>query len=374
MTNNQILHEAADWIATLRSGDDRPAAQEQFAAWLCRSPEHVRAYLELAGLWSELGRVDRRHDLDEQTLIQRALAAGNVVSMGDRRLPEEAIETTGDHDLDRPDAARVRKMRRYGLAAAVLVALTFVWGGGALWQSYRYPTYAADVGEQRSITLADGSIVELNSRSRVRVRFSAEQRSVELLEGQGLFRVAHDTARPFIVRSGAVQVRAVGTQFDVYRRPTGTIVTVLEGRVEVTGGAAPSVNSDVALPRTSGGDAASLPSSAPVRLAAGEQVTVGPDQAAAPRATNVEAATAWTRHELVFDSATLAEVADEFNRYNRRQLVVADVGLESVLINGVFSSTDPAALLRFLRAQGDLEVRETDTEVRIVRRPPTASR
>jgi transmembrane sensor len=115
-------------------------------------------------------------------------------------------------------------------------------------------------------------------------------------------------------------------------------------------------------------DDSRAPRRASVRLAAGEQVTVVKDRASAPRVANVEAATAWTQHQLVFDSATLAEVAHEFNRYNRRQLVVADQGLESVLINGVFSSTDPAALLRFLRAQSDLEVQETGTEVRIVRR------
>lgn len=352
MSNNQIVDEAADWIATLRGGGERPAAREEFAAWLCRSPEHVRAYLDLAGLWLEFGRVDRRQDLDVQTLVQRALAVDNVVSLD---------------KADRASAPRPRKVWRYRLAAAVLLAIGLGLGG-VLWQSYRYPTYTAGVGEQRSITLSDGSIVELNSRSRVRVRFSPAQRSVELLEGQGLFRVAHDAARPFVVRSGEVRVRAVGTQFDVYRKATGTVVTVLEGKVEVTGSAAAPADDDPGVSPMPRDDSPARPRRASVRLAAGEQVTVGKDRASAPRAANVEAATAWTQHQLVFDSATLAEVAHEFNRYNRRQLVVADQGLESVLINGVFSSTDPAALLRFLRAQSDLEVQETGTEVRIVRR------
>jgi transmembrane sensor len=353
MSNNQIVDEAADWIATLRGGSDRPAAREEFAAWLCRSPEHVRAYLDLAGLWSELGRVDRCQDLDVQTLVQRALAADNVVSLD---------------NADRDSAPAPRKMRRYRLAAAALLAISLALGG-VLWESYRYPTYTAAVGEQRSITLSDGSIVELNSRSRVRVRFSLTQRSVELLEGQGLFRVAHNPARPFIVRSGEVLVRAVGTQFDVYRKATGTVVTVLEGKVEVTGSAVAPPHDDRVAFGTPSDESAARPRVASVRLAAGEQVTVGEDRAPAPRAANVEAATAWTQHQLVFDSATLAEVAHEFNRYNRRQLVVADAALENVLINGVFSSTDSAALLRFLRAQSDLEVQETDTEVRVVRRP-----
>ncbi|HEY7640836.1 MAG TPA: FecR domain-containing protein [Steroidobacteraceae bacterium] len=362
MTNNLIMDEAADWIATLRGGGDTPTAREQFAAWLSRSPEHVRAYLDLAGLWSELAGVDRGRSIDVQALVRRAMSAGNVVALGDSQLLEETAASRARE----PSPSHTRD-RRYRLAAAVLLAVSLALAG-VFWQSYRYPTYTAAVGEQRSITLSDGSIVELNARSRVRVRFSPDERSIDLLEGQGLFRVAHNPARPFIVRSGEVQVRAVGTQFDVYRKPIGTVVTVLEGKVEVTGSA--EAPTDSSLQGTPAIRAAATPHSrnSALHLAAGEQVTIGVEPAPAARAVNVEAATAWTQRQLVFDSAPLREVADEFNRYNRRQLVVADAGLEGVLINGVFSSTDPQSLLRFLRAQSDLEVLETDTEVRIVRR------
>jgi transmembrane sensor len=361
MKNDPIMDEAADWIATLRAGDDSSAAREQFASWLCRSPEHVRAYLALAGLWSELAGVDRSRTIDVQALVRHAMSAVNVVALGDR----QQLEDTPPGDAHEAGRAHMRS-RLYRLAAAVLLVVGLAVGG-MLWQSYRYPTYTAAVGEQRSITLSDGSIVELNSRSRVRVRFSPAQRAIDLLEGQGLFRVAHNPARPFIVRSGAVQVRAVGTQFDVYRKSTGTVVTVLEGKVEVTGTVQASMDfSAEETGETRAGAATDLGSA--LNLAAGEQVTVGPRRAAAPRAVNVEAATAWTQRQLVFDSATLREVADEFNRYNRRQLVVADPALEGVLINGVFSSTDPQPLLRFLRAQSDLLVQESADEVRIVRR------
>jgi transmembrane sensor len=364
MNSNPIMDEAADWIATLRSGGDSPAAREQFAAWLCKSPEHVRAYLNLAGLWSELAGVDADRHINVQTLVHQAVASGNVVALGDRPLREEPVPA----GADTPSQSH-RKGRRYSLAAVALLAISVALTG-VLWQSYRYPTYSAALGEQRSITLADGSMVELNSRSRVRVRFSPQQRSIDLLEGQALFRVSHDPARPFLVRSGEVQVRAVGTQFDVYRKSTGTVVTVLEGKVEVTGSAhAPAQSSTEGAPATPAAATPPRPRPSALHLAAGEQVTVGLDQAPAPRAVNVEAATAWTQHQLVFDSATLREVADEFNRYNRRQLVVVDAAVEGVLINGVFSSTDPQSLLRFLRAQSDLEVQETDAEVRIARRP-----
>src|SRR5205823_2531257 len=86
---------------------------------------------------------------------------------------------------------------------------------------------------ERSIALPDGSLIELNARSSVRVRFTSNERAVELFEGQALFRVAKDPARPFIVSSDGKRVRAVGTQFDVYRKKASTTVTVLEGRVTV---------------------------------------------------------------------------------------------------------------------------------------------
>src|SRR5260221_5540279 len=105
--------------------------------------------------------------------------------------------------------------------------------GMAVWQTECYPSYSTDVGERRSLTLDDGSTVDLNARSKVRIEFSKAERRVDLIEGQALFQVAKNMDRPFIVKSGEATVRAVGTQFDVDRKATGTTVTVLEGRVVV---------------------------------------------------------------------------------------------------------------------------------------------
>jgi transmembrane sensor len=106
--------------------------------------------------------------------------------------------------------------------------------GGAVWYlNVRMPVYATTFGEQRSITLDDGSVVDINSHSKIRVRYSATERDVELLEGQALFRVAKNASRPFWVSSATTRVRAVGTEFDVYKRRSGTVVSVIEGRVAV---------------------------------------------------------------------------------------------------------------------------------------------
>jgi transmembrane sensor len=267
----------------------------------------------------------------------------------------------------------------------------------------RYPTFSTDIGERRSLTLADGSMVDLNARSQLRVEFSKTERRVELLNGQALFQVAKDKARPFIVHCGDATVRAVGTQFDVYRKDSGTTITVLEGRVAVyssartdqAGGASePIASESIAapqrpLPRSatrdahstspgSSGSAAHVDSavsnsalsdpsgSAAIYLAAGQQVTVTPDAAGTPipQHADITAATAWMQRKLIFEGSRLSDVVEEFNRYNHRQLIIEDPKLAGFQISGVYSSTDPSSLLRFLEDQG-LRVTTVDSEVRI---------
>jgi transmembrane sensor len=206
--------------------------------------------------------------------------------------------------------------------------------------------YDAGIGEQRVIALEDGSQIELNASSRLRVRFTEGQRLVDLMAGQALFRVAKDSARPFIVRSGDASVRAVGTQFDVYRKPAGTIVTVLEGSVAVSPARAGG-HSEVAI------------------LTAGQQIVMTPSMIPEPRPADIELATAWTQQRLAFSRASLVEVAAEFNRYNKRQLVIRDNVLETFQISGNFPSADPGPLIRFLRAQPGIRVNERSDEVEI---------
>jgi transmembrane sensor len=367
LSNQQILEEAAEWLVALRKGADPSASREKFADWLRASPEHVRAYLELTAVWSEVARVGHRDSLAAKTLLERARADNNVARFSDWR---ERVAA----EVEPADSKSVLKStKRHRMMAAAAAVLCIVFGAG-LWHSQRLPTYSAGIGEQRSLTLADGSIVELNSRSRIRVRFSSEQRVVELLAGQGLFRVAHNAQRPFIVRSGAVQVRAVGTQFDVYQRPGGTVVTVVEGKVEVTDLASQQLREPTSAAAETASSTASASASSRIRLAAGEQVTVGEGGTAVPRSANVAAATAWTQRQLVFEAVPLAAVVQEFNRYNLQQLIIEDRALDGLLISGVFSSTNTAALLHFLRAQADLQVQETNAEVRIATHARGSSR
>ena len=387
MENEQIVDEASEWFVALREGVADQATQSRFMTWLCRSPEHVRVYLDIVALWSDVPALPVREGTDADALIARARAQHNVVALGPRvgedlvvvpgplsgadlvapgaRAGDNSAESSaGAHPPRIAPGASTRKLRAWRAIAACAVLALALFGVGA-WLT-RVPTFEAAVGEQRTLRLADGSIVDLNSRSRIRVHFSDTQRGVELVEGQALFRVAKDPNRVFVVSSGTARVRAVGTQFDVNRRGEGTIVTVVEGRVAVASSARDLQAAGPA--ETKPGSASSSSTlelaSAEVLLSAGQQLTVNRTSPFAPKAADVAEVTAWRRGVLVFSSEPLSVVVDEFNRYNPRRILL-DSSVEDFPVTATFASTDSTALVSFLQTQPDLHVDVADLEIRV---------
>lgn len=351
--NSQIYREACEWFVECRSGDLDEAMRREFDRWLRKSPEHLSAYVEIAAIWNDGSALDPEHRWSAETLIAQAREENeNIVPLRRREVP--AVEELPPHRAARRTRPIVAALTAAGLVAA-----------GALFVALRPPAYATAIGEQRSIILADGSTVELNSRSRIEVHFTDDARGIDLLEGQALFKVAKNPARPFVVTSGGTVVRAVGTQFDVYKKREGTVVTVVEGRVAI----ATSAN---ASGRGAAG-ASPIPASISqgngreYQVSAGQQVTVHPASLEESVHPNISSAIAWRQRQLVFESATLAQVAEEFNRYNVRQLVIDETELHDFHISGVFSSADPASLVRFLRERPEVRVTETDAEIRVAK-------
>ena len=370
--NTQIYEEACEWFIDCRAGDLDNAARHAFDSWLRKSPEHLSAYLELAAIWNEGPSLDPQGKFDRDTLItQAALDRDSVVEFSNSRNGSEASRHDAAPRAAQPhnELRRIRRRRFAALAASIIVLAVAT---AICLQMLRPPAYATAIGEQRSLVLEDGSTVELNSRSKIIVRYTPQGRHVDLLQGQALFHVAKDATRPFVVKTGATLVRAVGTEFDVYQKRDGTVVTVVEGRVailtdhaialadhDVPAAALDAPQSNLAFPTIPAGQTGNI------MIAAGEQLTVTPKVIQIAEHPNIANATAWTQRRLVFESASLADVADEFNRYNDRQLIVADPGLETFHVSGVFSSTDPASLIRFLRARPELHIVETETQIRI---------
>jgi transmembrane sensor len=355
--NRQILEEATAWFVEFRGGEVEGSKRRTFAQWLRQSPEHIRAYMEIAKVYARLPAAKSVDSTQLERLFARTRmrAHANVVTL-DTKYPDASPKT--------PHRGVGLFARRpvtvaLGIAASIIVALA------VLIAYNRALTYETRIGERRTILLEDGSRVELNARSKIRVVFTRRGRNIELLEGQAFFRVARDTHRPFIVDSAGALVRAVGTQFDVYRRESGTLVTVLEGRVSLQ---THSTDTPPPAPNHVSAAGATANTTPSLELAAGEQALISSAVIAKSPHANIEGATAWTQGQIEFDETPLAEAVVELNRYTRKPLIIASPSLSDLRISGVYSSTNIDSLLLFLRNQPDLTVTESDTEIRLTRR------
>jgi transmembrane sensor len=236
------------------------------------------------------------------------------------------------------------KRSRRGVFAMVAGVLALLGTGGGYTLLTRPPIRETLVGEQQVVMLDDGTRVSLNTNSKVAILYSEDERRVRLDRGEAMFEVTKDPTRPFVVTSGDEQVRALGTTFIVRRESGKTAVTLLEGKVEVRG------------------DAQAI-----AVLAPGQRVTVTPTSGAALDRPSVEAVSAWRRGEVVFEDATLLEVAEELNRYSNGNLVVADPSLASLRISGVFSTSDLGEAARAIAELHNLRIRRDAGNLQFIR-------
>lgn len=193
------------------------------------------------------------------------------------------------------------------------------------------------------LTLADGSVVELNHGGRIETAFTPELRRVRLLQGEAHFTVAKNPLRPFVVEADGVTVRAVGTAFDVLRSAGAVEVLVTEGKVQV----------EVDRPAVAGDHPAAAP--LPTPLVAGERAVVDtvaavPPVVAAMSAGEIARALSWQGVRLEFEALPLGEVITEFNLRNRQQLVIGDAGTGRLRVGGSFRADNVDAFVRLLEA------------------------
>ena len=325
-----ISEQAAHWWVVLQNVDASAADKREFMEWVARAPERVEACLRVARVHAAVSRTDVRWPrTSAEDLVRNALAA-----------PDDSVVPLHPQFRRKREEERRRPALRWvaGLAASVIAAASLGW-----WLTLsRSEPFQTKVGEQRSVLLADGSRVTLNTASMIEVRLQADHRVVQLLRGEALFEVAQDTHRPFDVHAGNVVVRAVGTQFDIDRRATRTAVTVVEGRVAMI----------AAVSRTG---------NLPV-LSAGDRVVVGSaGLGAVEHNVNLTEVTAWTQHQLVFHHRPLGEVADEFNRYNVRRIEIRSPSLREQEVTGTFRSNDVASFVAVLEGIPGVQVIDDGT-------------
>ncbi len=320
--------KAADWFAQSRSGTIDPASERYWLQWI-DDDDHQRSYEACELAW-ELS-ADLRHTPTLAALL------GEADSLLAQRRSAQAARPRW----------RVASWP-VGLAASVIAvgALAWLFFGRAT-----ITEYSTAVGEQRTVTLADGSSVVLNTDSLMRVELSRHLRQVELVRGEALFNVSHDPTRPFAVRALQGVTTAVGTQFDVEITRSGAAVSVLEGTVTVGGN----------------GTAASAP---PVAVPAGSGI--GYTQAGAVsdlRPAEVNRIQGWRTQRMVFNDIPLETALVEYNRYTHTPIVLSNPALGSRHINGVFHIGDEAAFLSAME-QG-LHLKATRGDAQTVLEPET---
>ncbi|MGH8237167.1 MAG: FecR family protein [Steroidobacteraceae bacterium] len=355
----QASEQASHWWVVLHSENVSAADERAFSEWISRSPERVAAYLRTTMLMGGLASKDLRWpDTSSEVLIREASTAPSEPLVLSTMIARDAGQRLAA-------AANKRRLVPLTLAAAIVIATVATWLFVAGPQSYQ-----TTLGEQRSVLLDDGSLVTLNTASKMEVDFSQGRRAIRLVAGEALFDVAHDAARPFEVESGRAVFRAVGTRFNVDRRSASlTTITVVEGRVAVIANgagansaraaAAPAAMKEgSASPRI--GTADSIFDRASVVLTAAQRLTVTDSHLGAPETVaNLAAATVWTQRRLIFERRPLAEVATEFNRYNRDIILIENEALKGEEVTGTFQANDTAAFMAFLAQIPGVRVQQT---------------
>jgi transmembrane sensor len=313
--------EASEWIARLNADDVSPGDRARFEAWRTSNPLHARVYGEISETW------------------ERFTAAGPWV---------RAVSFAQGMN----EAAEFRPRRRWVHAAAAVAMVVAVATSLVASRIASETRFKTAVGEQATVSLPDGSTMQLNANSFARVIYSKHSRVIRLERGEAFFTVAHDVQRPFWVVGGGSWVRAVGTAFNVDERTTGVLVTVSEGVVKVgsTGpllGAAPSDEMIARVPTAV--------------LAAGQQADLEGGTTATRKLSSTELArsVAWRDGTLYFENRPLGEVVTELSRYTALQLVVEDERLRQLPVGGTFqaNSQGAEALLTMLQQGVGLTVR-----------------
>jgi transmembrane sensor len=281
--------EATRWVAQRRGGDCSPEEQRAFLRWLNADKANGKAYAQAENLWQQLGGLD---------------------TIADRQL----------HEARAYLAQKRRKSFRRSMIGFALAASLVAVAWQADWLSYlNDQSYRTALGERKSVMLADGSRVDINTGSEVAVHYSRRGRELRLIRGQAAFAVAHNDTRPFDVLAEKMRIRDIGTQFDVRQRADRVEVSVLEGNVEVSardGAAVQPLRQGQRLSYSAAGDTTAIES------------------------IDINAAGAWRDGRIVFKSQPLGEVLAELGRYHTASVAVTSPRILTIKVSGAVPSGD----------------------------------
>ncbi len=293
----QVRAEAASWVARLHGPDRNAHIEQGCKRWLAESPVHAAEFEIATDVWHETSALP----------AELPMSARHSGAAGERGRFLRPV------------------LLAAGMACAVLVAAVIYFDGRAL---------STAVGEQRSVTLDDGTRVELNTNTRLQVRYDEHARTVVLKSGEAFFDVTRRQARPFVVIAGERTITAIGTTFVVRHENDAVSVTLIEGRLAVD------------TPRQ-------LPE-APRMLSTGQRLRFDAAGNALLDSPPIEKVTAWQRGQLVFENTSLREAVAEFNRYGSGRIRIAAPQLGDVPVGGVFRIGDMSSFAQAVAASHQL--------------------
>lgn len=302
----EVDDDAAAWALRAWEGELGTNSDPELEAWLDGDPRRRGALLRAQ---AALSFVDRARALEQTSRPRPAMAVSRRAVL--------ALAGAG------------------GLAAAGVGAMAVLGAGRR---------YATDVGEIRHEALPDGSVAEINTNTVLDVTLRLRSRDVDLHQGEAWFQVAKDPARPFTVAAGSARMRAVGTAFSVHRLQDRTELLVTEGLVEAW---------------MSDSGRALAPAGTRLILARG--LPLKPERAS----NDIRRSLAWRTGEISLEGQTLAEAAAEFNRYNRRPLIIEDPALARRRFFGLFQINDPQSFATAVAAASGARLVEDDGAIRL---------
>jgi transmembrane sensor len=356
---------ALSWYSKLRAADERELTSEagrDWEAWYADA-ENRRVFDRVSLLLSERDRYRARARPSKAELEEDGYDLSAPIA-----------EYLGTHRPSQTERKGSSAGRSWWLAtgAAVLAAILvlFVLSPMRLWFSDgtdRPTPYQTGIGELKDVHLSDGSSITLGGQTKLLVTFLQQRRSVELIEGQAWFTVAHNSHWPFVVAAGDGTITAVGTAFLVTRDSDRVVVTVTEGVVEVS--ARPTSKIRPSLDHAALGS----PALAPIRLGRGEELAFRDNGALSViKPADTQAATAWTRGRLTFDDQPLRYVIETVERYSSRRIVVSP-SAGGLRFTGIIVDSEIDDWLQSLEGIFPVTIQEQGNAVSIEMRSSTAA-
>lgn len=328
-SREDIQEQACLWISRLDRGLSETEKTE-LNSWLGESNAHREALMEYASLWDDMSALNELSGLFPRKQVKQE--SGRV-----KRLVNQARWSVAAGFLL--------------MAVAVGVIVERTWFNAPVEVASTSQKVVTGVGEQKSLTLADGSVVHLNTNSIVTVTLSEKAREIVLLKGEAHFTVAHDKLRPFTVTAGNNTVTAVGTAFNMqYVNDNAFELVVTEGRVLVKDRfSVTSSNQSLFAREPVSGEG--------LLMFSGEKATIRGDVEDKENLTpnDIEDDLAWQKGMIVFKGEPLEQALAEISRYTQLRFSISDEGLKQRRVAGYFKVGDIDGLLNALKNSFNIE-------------------